>query len=171
MFSALILILAVTWFPVDVFHSFCLLVIDRHVQQQFNLIICPWKVIRLAFFLPLFVLTAWIYSGFGWIWLSLNIISRQHERFENGGSSTGLLRKFTAGSTFCACPVKHSSFPLNKINEGSRNEIVWPSFWGWGSVSVWTAKQFEKRLMWTENILYVFAAKVAFSNLSGLVWA
>ena len=27
-----------------------------------------------------------------------------------------------------------------------------------------------KRLMWTENILSVFAAKVAFSNLSGLVW-
>ena len=27
-----------------------------------------------------------------------------------------------------------------------------------------------KRLMWMENILSVFAAKVAFSNLSGLVW-
>ena len=25
-------------------------------------------------------------------------------------------------------------------------------------------------LMWTENILSVFAAKVAFSNLSGLAW-
>ena len=95
-------------------------VLPRHLTMESN---------PACFFLLLFVLTAWISSVFGWIWLSLNIISRQHERFENGGSSTGLLLKFTAGSTFCACSVKHSSFPLNKINEGSGNEIVWPAFW------------------------------------------
>ena len=39
-------------------------------------------------------------------------------------------RDFDEDSTFCACSVKHSSFPLNKIKEGSRNEIVWPAFWG-----------------------------------------
>ena len=50
-----VLILAVTWFPVDVSHSLCRLVIDR--QQQFNLVICPWKVIRLAFF---FCLLSWL---------------------------------------------------------------------------------------------------------------
>ena len=32
------------------------------------------------------------------------------------------------------------------------------------TVPVW------KRLMWTKNMLSVFAAKVAFSNLSGFVW-
>ena len=81
-----ILILAVTWFPVYVFHSFCRLVIDRHAAFQPRHL--SMRSNPTYFFLLLFVLTAWISSVFGCIWTSLNIISRQHERFQNGRSTT-----------------------------------------------------------------------------------